>query len=339
MDIGIVGLNPDEPFGAAATTWFLNSSLTSKHDVTAYSLTNGPPFLWKGMRLIGYPPEKGLDVFKKVDNHEIILMVYGLPIFNFKDPCKILREKCELLILECPAPMDNDYLFDLFDYIFTTNKSHYYRSILERGRENIRYAPLAVDKERLYPMKDIDPRSVLITGDTFFAKEINPMIPKLEKALQDIPYEKKRMLRYKGMKPEPSFTDLGFRLIREELDMFLRTSWIYINLHPCEAFGYLNAEALMCGTPVIALHHGDLDLFEHGQQGMLIPRYWNDQKQKWVVRGDLESHFRRSVQEILDDFENFSKRARSYALKHFDPDKNGKIWEQALRGVYHENSS
>lgn len=342
MDVAIIGLDPSNQYGAATTSWFLYRALSPKHAVTLYSLTSGwlgwePTF--ENVEYIGLVSGEGLKPFERVKKHEMIIMVHGLHSFDFRDCCKILRKKTHLLIYEDPAPVEADYFFDLFDYVFTCNKSQYYRTILEKNRENVRFAPLAVDKERLYPIKGVDPRSVFITGDETYAKDINPMIPKLEKALGSLPLSKKWLQRYTGMKPtNPSFDLLDIHLAREDILMFLRRAWIYINLHPAEKMGYLTMETLMAGTPVIAFHHGDLDLFEHKQQGILIPRCWDHEKWKWVVKGDLEQHFRESVSQILDDFDGFSKRARRYALEHFDPEKNGKVWEKALEKIYSENA-
>ena len=108
----------------------------------------------------------------------------------------------------------------------------------------------------------------------------------------------------------------GMNEVMASLDIFLLNSYR-------EAFGFVIVEAMMSGTSVIATNSGGVpDVLGEGKFGLLVP------PKDTMSLASAFSHLSRN-----EEFrKSLSEKAREYALKEFDEDKN---FEKLLEVVNH----
>jgi glycosyltransferase involved in cell wall biosynthesis len=109
-----------------------------------------------------------------------------------------------------------------------------------------------------------------------------------------------------------------------QLPRFYNSISIFVSTSLYEGFGYSYAEALACGTPVIAYKIGALpEIVKHGKSGFL------------VKRGDFEE-FKEKVKFLLDNpvmRKRFGKYGHKFAKKNFTIKREFKQWNELYSRV------
>lgn len=156
------------------------------------------------------------------------------------------------------------------------------RSFIEMGvpEEKLRLLPLGVELEKFYPVDqpNKDAFDVLFVGNASFRKGILYLL----QAFAQLQHPHKRLTIVGTIQPEiSSIIDQAAReqnivttghMPHSELKQIMSRSHVMILPSIEDGFGYVQAEAMACGCPVIATTNtGAADLFADGVEGFIVP--------------------------------------------------------------------